>query len=88
MTSPSNEQASSNGASNGASSDTDHTVKTALDCDILTVVRDAHAHEEAARKRAFEADLEAADPMDKLYKPLGNKDVACVLNAAHHKDQH
>ncbi len=64
-----------------ASASANYAVKTALDCDILTVVRDAHAHEEAARARLHVHN----DPMDALYKPLGNKDVACVLNAANRK---
>jgi hypothetical protein len=64
-----------------ASASADYAVKTALDCDILTVVRDAHAHEEAARARLHARN----EPLYALYKPLGNRDVACVLNAANRK---
>ncbi|WP_375571027.1 hypothetical protein ABWH92_00155 [Ahrensia marina] len=58
--------------------DTAPSVKTALDCDILTLARDARAHERGAHNKA----AEKRDPLDALYKPLGNKDVACVLEVA------
>ncbi len=58
-----------------ARTETPPSVKTAFDCDILTLARDTHAHAEAAARKA----AVAPDPMDDLYKPLGNKDVACVL---------
>ncbi|MEM6713224.1 MAG: hypothetical protein AAF590_13220 [Pseudomonadota bacterium] len=50
---------------------------TAFYADILTVARDARAHEQAARQITVGEN----DPMDALYLPLGNKDVACVLQA-------
>jgi hypothetical protein len=59
------------------STDATPSVKTALDCDILTLARDARANEQRARTRA----AQMRDPLDALYKPLGNKDVACVLKA-------
>ncbi|MFK7793690.1 MAG: hypothetical protein AB8B88_13590 [Devosiaceae bacterium] len=63
-----------------ASSSAEHIVKTFLDCDILTVARDARAREQGARRKAGTAH----DPLDALYKPLGNKDVASVLQATGH----
>jgi hypothetical protein len=59
------------------STDATPAVKTAFDCDILTLARDANAHAEGARTKA----ADQRDPLDALYKPLGNKDVACVLKA-------
>lgn len=63
--------------SNVSGTDAMPTVKTALDCDILTLARDARAHAESAHNQAGTHH----DPMDALYKPLANKDVACVLKA-------
>lgn len=57
--------------------DTAPSVKTALNCDILTLARDARAYARGAHNKA----AEQRDPLDALYKPLGNKDVACVLEA-------
>lgn len=57
--------------------DTAPSVKTALNCDILTLARDARAHARGALDKA----AEMRDPLDALYKPLGNKDVASVLEA-------
>lgn len=61
-----------------ASSDADKTLKTALDCDILTLARDAKLYAFQAQHKA----IKAIDPMDALYRPLGSKDVRGALTAA------
>ncbi|MEQ8656624.1 MAG: hypothetical protein RIC24_04850 [Hyphomicrobiales bacterium] len=57
--------------------DTAPFVKTALNCDILTLARDARAQARGAHTKA----AMQCDPLDALYKPLGNRDVASVLKA-------
>lgn len=60
-----------------ASSEADRTLKTAFDCDILTLARDAKQHASQARHKA----IGTVDPMDALYRPLGNRDVQGALTA-------
>lgn len=54
------------------------TLKTAFDCDILTLARDAKLHATKAQHKA----IGAMDPLDALYRPLGSKDVRGALTAA------
>lgn len=51
------------------------TLKTAYDCDILTLARDAKQHAWQAQHNA----VGTIDPMDALYRPLGSKDVQGAL---------
>lgn len=49
--------------------------KTMFDCDIVTLTRCAHDQEDAAKRKM----LGKVDPLEALYRPLGNKDVQTVL---------
>lgn len=63
-------------SNNTAAPEGDRAIKTALDCGPLTLARETRAQAEAARRRA----ASQQDPLDALYRPLGNKDVRCVLD--------
>lgn len=70
--------ASSGHKTNGAptvSTDAHKTLKTAFDCDVLTLARDAKLH----ASQALHNTAETVDPLDALYRPLGNKDVQGAL---------
>lgn len=54
----------------------DRTLKTALDCDVLTLARTTQAHARAATRRS----VRPADALESLYRPLGNRDVQSVIN--------
>ena len=54
----------------------DRTVKTALDCDVLTLASTTKANAKAASR----ATRVQNDPLDTHYRPLGNRDVQSVLN--------
>ncbi|GAB5508754.1 MAG: hypothetical protein Rhims3KO_01550 [Hyphomicrobiales bacterium] len=60
-----------------ASTAAEKTLKTAFDCDILTLAKDAKLHATKAQHKA----IGARDPMDALYRPLGSKDVRGALTA-------
>lgn len=60
-----------------ASTATEKTLKTAFDCDILTLALDAKQHAAKAQHNA----IGTIDPMDALYRPLGSKDVRGALTA-------
>lgn len=55
--------------------DADGQIKTALDCDILTLARRTKAAEKAAVTRHDRS----ADPLARHYRPLGNPDVRTVI---------
>lgn len=60
-----------------ASTGAEKTLKTAFDCDILTLARDAKLH----AAKALHKTVKSIDPMDALYRPLGSKDVRGALTA-------
>ena len=49
-------------------------IKTALDCDVVTLARAARRPLQASNDDAVQA-----DPLRALYRPLGNRDVNCIL---------
>lgn len=55
----------------------DKTLKTAFDCDVLTLARDAKQHASKAMDNANGA----TDPMDSHYRPIGSKAVRSALRA-------
>lgn len=59
------------------STEADKTLKTAFDCDILTLARDAKQHAYGAQNNAHGI----VDPMDALYRPLAIRDVQGALSA-------
>lgn len=68
---------STNPSAPSAPATAEKTLKTAFDCDILTLARDAKLHAAKAQHKA----MGKMDPLDALYRPLGSKDVCGALTA-------